>query len=761
MATITSAARFGCSGVFRAGHTQNVPCSPMGNGVYTTDPYAPDGFTTNQSVLGLTYVITPNVIFDVRASYVRFTYARLIPYLGMNLNQTFGLPSYLDTQLPILHGGPVQAGSNASTSIPGFSMAPYTVVSGPGSNNVVEDDYLLTPSLSWVKGKHTFKFGADWRDQQSAYWSSSGGGSFGFSINFTCANALSCGASGNGMASALLGLAASGSESAFNLTWASLRYQGYYAQDTWQATAKLTVTMGIRYEIPGVFTERFGHQGSFDPHEVNPALAAAGITLNGQPIMGALDFANTPQNPQAGNQREHFKLFAPRLGLAYRLDDKTVIRAGGGIYYIPINTYFNNMPYGEPINGLGTSFLSTLDGSVTPYYPLSNPFPNGFNLTPASYSHPVAQALLIGGGIGNMTPQWLSYPYQGQWNFTVQRQLPGGAALEAAYAGSVGKHLPFASLTQNALPQADLALGNALTGLVPNPFYGFVKTGTLSAPTVPLQQLLLPFPEYTGVSEADVRVAFSTYNALQMKFEKRFKQGGTLLASYSFSKLMADCGTLTTWLNAGLGNAPGVQNPYNIAAEKSLSGFDARSRLVISYALDLPFGPGQKFLSGGSGIQKKLVGGWAVSGISTFQDGFPLALTATGTAMGSGYGRRPNVVPGCNPKLSGPIQSRLYGYFNTACYTVPDAYTFGNESATDPVLRGPGINNFNFSLAKKTAITERLNLQFRVEVYNVFNRVEFNVPNESITTAANPTTGWITSQQNQPRYLQLSARFAF
>ena len=126
-----------------------------------------------------------------------------------------------------------------------------------------------------------------------------------------------------------------------------------------------------------------------------------------------------------------------------------------------------------------------------------------------------------------------------------------------------------------------------------------------------------------------------------MKVEKRFKQGGTLLASYTFSKLMANVSTLTTWLNGGLGATPGVQNPYNIAAEKSLSGFDARSRLTVSYALDLPFGPGQPFLNGGSGVQKKLVGGWTVSGISTFGDGFPLALTATGTSIGTGYGRPP------------------------------------------------------------------------------------------------------------------------
>jgi hypothetical protein len=360
-----------------------------------------------------------------------------------------------------------------------------------------------------------------------------------------------------------------------------------------------------------------------------------------------------------------------------------------------------------------------------------------------------------------MSLQNLRYPYQEQWNFTVQRQLPGGAALEAAYAGSVGHHLPTSGLTSDALPNQYLSMGTALNNLVPNPFSGVVKTGALSAPTVTQAQLLLPFPEYTGVSEAFANVFDSSYHALQMKVEKRFTQGGTVLASYTFSKLMADVSALTGWLDSGVGSGPGIQNPYNLSAEKTLSGFDSRQRLTVSYALDLPFGPGQKYLNGGNAFEKTMVGGWSISGIATLQEGFPLALTATGTANGPGYGRRPNVVPGCNKQVSGSAQSRLLDWFNVSCFTVPAAYTLGNESATDPTLRGPGIANYDFSLAKKTAITERFKLEFRVEFFNVFNRVQFGLPNTSITTAANPTTGYITTQINSPRLIQLAMRFAF
>ena len=354
-----------------------------------------------------------------------------------------------------------------------------------------------------------------------------------------------------------------------------MHYQGYNAQDTWQATNKLTVTAGIRWEIPGVWTERFNRNSTFNPHEVNPALQADGITVNGQPVLGAVDFANTTQNPNSG-ANEHFRLFAPRLGLAYRLDDKTVVRAGAGIYFLPSNTYFSNAPWGQTINQYGTSWLSTLDGSVTPYYNLSNPFPNGFNSTPGNLPHDQAQAALIGGSIGSTQLLGLRYPYQGQWNLTIQRQLPGGAAIEAAYAGSKGTHLPTAGLTSNVLPYQDLSMGTALTALVPNPFASVVKTGTLSAATVSAQQLLLPFPEYTGVSEANANVFDSSYHALQMKVEKRFSQSGTVLASYTFSKLLADVSSLTGWLDSGVGSGPGIQNPYNLRAEKTLSGFDSR-----------------------------------------------------------------------------------------------------------------------------------------------------------------------------------------
>jgi len=234
-----------------------------------------------------------------------------------------------------------------------------------------------------------------------------------------------------------------------------------------------------------------------------------------------------------------------------------------------------------------------------------------------------------------------------------------------------------------------------------------------------------------------------------------------VLMSYTFSKMLGTAETLTSWLEKSWGGVGGVQNWYNLAAEKSLASYDSRQRLTLSYVVDLPFGKGKKFLPGVSGPAGKLVSGWGVNGMSTFQMGFPLRLSATPNLTGFNTGLRPNVVGGCDKEISGSAQSRLDKWFNTACFSVPGAYTFGNESRTDPALRGHGTNNFNFALFKRTALTERVNLEFRAETFNLFNRVQFGMPNSAASTTANNTFGQVTSQLNDPRLIQFALRLTF
>lgn len=735
-------------------NSQSLPFSPYRNGIYANDPYAPEHFKTTQVVAGWTWVMAPTVVFDVRGSYNRFPYGRLQSFQGISLSKTFGFPTYMDERIPVIHG------ADDFISIPSVTLAGYNPVSGLHIEST-ENTYVLAPNLSWVKGRHTIKFGADLRVMQNTYYQTFDGGQFQFTQAITSRNALNQGATGNSLASALLGFGNGGSVSAFARPYQSLRYQGYYIQDTWQVTNKLTVNAGIRWEIPGVWRERYNRIASFNRSEINPVTKR--ITVNGQPVLGALNFVQTTQHPDKGVRTEKFGLFAPRLGLAYRLNDKTVIRTGGGIYFLPVNLRFSDAPWAMPLSSFATPWLATLDNGVTPNHSISNPYPDGFTSAPGDLPRDQAQALLIGGNLGNIPIRTIPAAYQSQWNFAIQRQLWGGLALEAAYAGNSGVHLPMAGQIQlNAIDTRFLSLGTALNDQVPNPFLGLVKNGTLSQPTVTRGQLLRPYPQYTGVAPGGGWDGQSTYHALQMKVEKRLPSNGTFVAAYTFSKLLGNVRSLTEWLDSGLGAAPGPQDWGNLRAEKSLNGFDSRQRLTVAYSVDIPVGKGQKFLSGGNAVVQKLSSGWSLSGTSTFQQGYPLALTASPNNAGAfGLGLRPNVVAGCDPKVSGSAQSRLLNWFNASCFSVPAGYTLGNLSATHPSLRGHGIANYNVALQKRTAITERINLDFRGEIYNLFNRVQFALPDTGITTNANPTTGQITRQINDPRQIQLALRLAF
>jgi hypothetical protein len=584
----------------------------------------------------------------------------------------------------------------------------------------------------------------------NSYWQNNNpGGTINFSNRFTAANGASPGATGDSFGSFLLGYADSGIAETLNWTANVIRYQGYFVHDTWQVNPKLTLTMGVRWEIPGVQTERGDRIGSLEPSAANPV----GEKI-GRQVLGNFVLANTPLHPERGVRPESYRLFAPRVGLAYRLNNKTVIRAGGGFFYIPADTAFWEAAIGQPINLYANNMVATTDNSVTAVQTLKDPFPNGLIQSPqrnANYSD-----LIL--GLSLRAPfRDDAYGYTAQWNFAVQREI-GGVAIEAAYAASRGVHLAAGDLNYNSLPSSLLSMGTALRDQVPNPFYGYIRDGVLSQRTVQRGQLLLPYPQYTGFRSIG-KVGNSIYHSLQMKAEKRFSSGGQLLAAYTFSKLISDVESNTGWLDGGQ-NA-GYQDPGNLTEERSLASWDARQRLIVSYVYDLPFGDGQRFLPNVGGVGGKLVSGWGVNGITTFQEGFPIGMTASPNQTGFGTGLRPNVVPGCDAVLGGPAQSRLDGWWKTSCFTVPAAFTFGSLSRTHPNVRTHGINNFDFAVFKRTHITESKSLEFRAETFNLFNRVQFGRPDSTANSAANSTFGFVRAQANTPRLIQFALRFRF
>jgi Carboxypeptidase regulatory-like domain/TonB dependent receptor len=760
----------------------NAFSTPYNNG--QIGPASPEAFTTNQIALGDTYLFNQTLIGDLRISYLRYNYKRSPGTRGFD-STTLGLPSYY-SQIATLQGYP------GSVIFPGFTM------SSPTYNNIggqiieaVNNNYIIAPSVAKTIGRHTIKVGADLRRQEWQHFqNTSPGGSFGFDNVFT-GKSSSPGATGNPFAGFILGAAATGSVQITPRTYTTMHYEGFYISDNWLATKNITVTLGLRYDIPGVNIERHDRMAAFNPTEVNPALTS----VNGGQTMGAFDLVNSPQHPIRGERSEHFTDFSPRIGIAYRMNDKTVFRLGFGTFFVPTDTNYLDSPSGSALNSLNNTMVTSNDSNVTVANTITNPFPNGLSAAPGR--SPAYQQVLLG-GTGNLSladqPNGLAY----QWNLAVQRQLPLGVALEAAYAGNHGANLP----TQhgyNQVPLSQLAaaaadpncLGAApanlfstpgapsnptlcnLTKVVSNPFYPLISQGTLAKSTIQNNQLLRPFPQYGSITDVADYQGVSNYHAFQMKAEKRFPSGGVLLGSYTFSKLMGNAETLTTWLDT----VAALQNLQNISSEYALSSADSRQRLVISYVYSLPFGRGQKLFSGVSGLADKLVSGWGVNGTTVFQKGLPMNLTMNTNQLTT-YGLqgtwRPDVIAGCNKVSGGPIQKRLgdaqsnfVPYFNIAnsafpnsgCFKAPATnFTLGNESRNDNTLRYPGQANYDLALYKDTHLTERVTFQFRVESFNLFNRVQFG---NAVAALGNANAGQITSQANNPRLLQLGGRFNF
>lgn len=749
--------------------SQNHAADVYNNGLLSGDPISPEAFTTQQGVIGDTYVFNPTTIADIHVSFFRWNYKRTPGTLGYDETK-LGFPSYFSQ---IVSGN----GFSPSTTVPSIAMAnPSYNGIGTGLIFSINNNYVIAPTFTKILGRHTIKAGADLRRLEMDYFQNNApGGVFPFDNVFTSKNAASPGSTGNPFASFLLGYvsaSAGGSNQTVQIAppvFQTIYYQGYYLQDTWQANNKLTLTLGLRYEIPGVYVARHGYADTFNPTEINPVVG----------VPGAFDLVNSPQHPAAGVRNENFDNLSPRLGLAYRLNDNTVIRAGWGKFVIPSDLQFPEAPLQAGVNFINNIMVQSTNSNQTPANTLDNPYPLG--LLGAPHRNPSYQQILLGGNAQALLanePNGATY----QWNFAIQRQLPLGIALEAAYAALHGTNLPV-SIAINQIPDAALAKAAAdptcasgntsqcfLTKQVTNPFYGQISQGVLQNPTVSANQLMRPFPQYGGISNSGHYAGVSNYNSLQMKLEKRFSQGGTLLGSYTFSKLMTNAEYLTSWLDTASVTA-GYQDTNNLQGEYTLSSFDSRQRLVVSYVYELPIGKGRMFLSNLSGAANTLAAGWGVNGVTSFQAGYPLGLVTAVNNIGT-YAlagtERPNVIPGCKKAIGGGIYNRLgtlqgapNNYFNTNCFSTPsNPFTYGNESRTDPQLRTPGVANYDFALYKNTPIHENLNLEFRIEAFNLFNRVQFAFASPS-NSVGNTQFGEILADANLPRLLQVAGRITF
>ena len=774
----------------------NLPVDVYGNGQTNGDPYSPEHFITTQVMAADTYSFNSSTVLDVRFGMMRWDYDRTPGNLGTDPVATFGLPVVPYGQIP-------ERSDGVPPTLPSIGAGSNQVI---GTGLIYADDYTysLTPTLTKIMGAHTVKAGANILNGEVNYFQNNNvGGTFTFANNPTALDGTAPGATGDPFASFLIGQPTGGTYQSSNFNYGLYAYQVYFVEDSWQMNPRLTVNLGMRLEKPGAYFETEDRLVTFNPDLVNPLLAGKTNPETGKPYLGAYELVASSGQAERTLRKNPLQ-FAPRVGVAYRLTDNTVVRAGGGTFFVPSTVRFPDGPTGNPVNIRTNNIATSVDNNRTFFTDFSNPFPTGVDNYPGR--DPSFQQVLLGGTGNQSYRDEEGYPGRTQqFNAALQHQFANQLSVEVAYVGLRGSHLP-ATLNQNQLgldhinraandttvcsltanvvipqgqpgytsSQRDTCYGAYLRQTVPNPFLGIVREGALSTATVQRNLLLVNFPQYTSANEPGY-FGESSYNALQLRADKRFGAGSVISANYTFSRNYGNVETVTGWLESGAGNPAAGYQTNNLENEFALSSFDVPHRFVFNYVVDLPFGAGRRFGGGATGISNTLISGWTLSGFTTLQAGYPLAFTATPNLIGSGYGLRPNVDPNCDKQVSGSAVDRLNGWFNTSCYSVPNAafvagdastdasvrWDLGNAERTDPDLRAHGVNNWNMAISKTTRIGDKMNLMIRIEAFNLFNRVQFGPPNTQASTAATSIFGQVTSQANQPRLMQLAFRLTF
>lgn len=694
-------------------------------------PGCPDGGcysnAERQQNAALDYSKTINntMLLNLRYGFARSILDRSSWHLGFRPT-TLGLPSNTEQGADLL-------------AFPEFTVEEMTM---PGllhhwNFRSANQSHTFVGTLSKVLSSHNIKVGTETRinliNHSQAPWS----------MNFTFNRGMSAGpdprvvsnTSGFGYASFLMGAGASGSEVHGVRPALESKSFGIYMQDDWKVTRRLTVNLGLRWDFETGVTERYDRFAVFDPQVTSPLGQRTGRSLQG----GWL-FPGKGLDGRSLKSIEWGKI-APRIGLAYQIRQGTVMRLGAGIFYTTAPYGANN--YGTAPFRASTPWVPTVDG-VTPTDLLRNPFPNGV-LQPEGSANGLLAAL--GLGVGTPVPSTMTTPYNSQWNFSIAQDLGNSSVLEVAYAGNKGTHLPI-GWQIDQLADSLIRPDAGLLDVVPNPFFGIIKVGAMSTPTVQRGQLLTPFPHVPGVSLAGASWGNSNYHALQAKYEKRFSAGSSVVVAYTYSKLIADTGD-NAWASSAARN-------FNCrACDRSISPYDTRHRLVTSFTYELPFGRGKHFGSSWGGLVNAILGQWQTNGILTFNSGLPTQITTTGnTSFSFGGNQRPDST-GQDATLDNPTLDR---WFDTSAFRLPAQYTFGNVGRMHPSLRSDFVENLDFSIFKRVKLMERLSLEFRGEWFNALNHPIFGEPN---ATVGNAQFGRVTGTANGPRQTQLAMKLLF
>ncbi len=717
-------------------NTPEIRPNPYGPGNMGGSGFGPQVFDRYNAIVGANHAFSSTLLGTIRASFARLTNQRGPISLGFNI-ATLGFPAGLAGEI-----GPPAAFPVVTISGYGVSGSVANVTGGNalGTTGLIAgfmNTFAVEANLTKTFGEHELNMGTDLRLLQANILQAADNSThFDFTAAFTqgpTASQVSATA-GDALASFLLGTPASGGVAPSPALALETKYYAAFIQDNWRVSNSLTLNLGMRYEFETPYTERFNRLSNFAPNATVPLTGVPGLH-------GALSFVGVDGNSRYDSsiQPNHY---SPRLGFAWHARPKTVVSGGGGMFYDTV-WGVGEAPAGYGISGFTatTSMVTTLDG-VTPYHTLSNPYPSG--LVPVSGSS-LGSATLLGQAISATERNMLKTPYAVQWNLGIQQQLAANWILDVKYVGTHFVHEE-ANLELDQLPDSALALGTGLQTLVPNPFYGQIATGQLAAPKVSRAQLLRPYPQFIGVTSLNASWAGAHYNALEVTLQKRFSNGFSFLSAYTWSKLMdqASGGFGGETLGGGT-----IQDYNNLKAEMSTSLLDQTNRLVSGAVYQLPF-----FRQGG-GLAGHLLGGWEFSTITSFISGDPLGITsATNGTDSQGGGQRPN----WNGKNAALGNHTVAKWFDTSVFSTPPAFHFGNTPRTFDDLRSDWIRNIDVSLHKNTQLSKNMNLQIRVDAFNMDNTPTFAPPNTSFGSAQ---FGVVSAQQNTPRTIQLGFKLLY
>jgi hypothetical protein len=669
-----------------------------------------------------TATLSPTTVLTVRFGQNRFPDFEPNFSNGYRLT-SLGFPASVDALTP------------AYPSFPSISTGDFTSYGGGTASWTVYHSTSVNAGLSRFMGRHSLKAGWEWRLIADASETPQGPSSFSFTSGFTSQTpARTVTGTGSGLATMLLGYPSGGSITAGTQFNDYVHYSAFYVEDDVRVTRKLTLNLGFRGEHESNPQEvQNKYLIDADLSATNPLQASVpGLTLK-----GVARYAGQNGNPAHAGNPLGLKL-GPRIGFAYSLNSKTVVRGGFGIFWIPQSFSAQNATgYSQ-----ATSIVTSIDNNYTPYASLSNPYPDG--LTPIA-GNSLGPMSAIGSGITATDPGYRSPGYVEQMSLDLQRQLDKYTSVQAGYIGSHTLH-QLLTIALNQLDPVYFALGSAgLSKVVANPFYGFapatVSLGTST--TLAQANLLTRYPQFTSVGLSSP-MGRSTYYAFYAKGQRRLSYGLTLNATYTWSRNMS------------------LSAPQNYAASIVPQGWarsstDQPNSFSMAFTYQLPFGKGQIFLPKNN-LANLLLGGWSLQSQSLIHSGTPLTVSQTNSNAGCNGCGQYATATGVSAKTEGSPDSRINSWLNLAAFSATPAYAWGNVSPRINVY-SPSLFNIDLSIFKTFTYKERYKAQFRAEALNVTNTVLFASPATNISSPG--TFGTITSQTNFPRLIQLGARITF